>query len=131
MNFYIVFCKSRRKFDKYIKVNRIKNKVIIDIRYQLEEHQIKDLIEHRDFFNLLIFTKITQSLKKNKDIYYIPNFYDENLNISEITNIKNYINDVNFNTLIFYDDFENGNNLLSNIIDKLDIFDTSQIIRDY
>ena len=31
MNFYLVLSKNRKKFDKYVKVNRVKNKIIIDI----------------------------------------------------------------------------------------------------
>lgn len=131
MNFYIVFVKNRKKFDKYVKVNRIKNKVIIDIKDQLEENQIKDKIKYKDYFNLLIFTKITQSFKKNKDIYYIPNFYDKNLDIKELIGLKKFIEPpINFNILLFYDEFKNDE-IISNLIDLLDTFDSSQIIRDY
>jgi hypothetical protein len=73
MNFYLVFTKSRKRFDKYVKVNRIKNKVIIDIKQQLEEYDIS-YVDYKEYFNLIIYTKIKHSLSKKKDIYYIPNF---------------------------------------------------------
>ena len=80
MNFYMVFCKSRKKFDKYIKINRIRNKVIIDIKQQLDEENL-DYSKFRDYFNLLIYTRIIHSLKKGKDIYYIPNFSNKEIDI--------------------------------------------------
>jgi len=132
MNFYVVFCKNKKKFDKYVKVNRIKNKVIIDIKEQLDENQIKSDGKYKDFFNLLIYTKISQSLKKGKDIYYIPNFYDKTLNVDKIINIKNFIsNNIDFNILMFFDEFNNDNIMLDDIINNLDNFDNSQIIKDY
>ena len=32
MNFFCVYVKTRKKMDKYIKVNKVKNKYIIDIK---------------------------------------------------------------------------------------------------
>ena len=29
-NFFCVYCKNRKKFDKYVKTNRIRNKYIIE-----------------------------------------------------------------------------------------------------
>ena len=132
MDFYVVFCKNRKKFDKYVKVNRIKNKVIIDIKDQLENIQVKDRNKYKDYFNLLIYTKIIQSLKKNKDIYYIPNFYDKSLETKEILNLKKYTEEIaNFNILMFFDEFGSDDEVFKEIIDHLDIFNSSQIIRDY
>jgi len=132
MDFYVVFCKNRKKFDKYVKVNRIKNKVIIDIKDQLDEIQSKDRSKYIDYFNLLIYTKIIQSIKKNKDIYYIPNFYDTELKIDEIIKLKRYIqNNAKFNILMFFDDFGKDNDMSNNVINLLDNFDSSQIIKDY
>lgn len=132
MDFYIVFCKNRKKFDKYIKVNRIKNKVIIDIKDQIEENQIDDKDKYKDYFNLLIYTRIIQSIKKDKDIYYIPNFYDDDLSISEILNLKKYVNNgSDFNILMFFDEFGQNDSLFMDIINNIDKFDSSQIIKDY
>ena len=36
VNFFVVYCKTRKKTDKYLKVNRIKNKYIIDIKKVME-----------------------------------------------------------------------------------------------
>ncbi len=132
MNFYIVFCKNRKKFDKYVKVNKIKNKVIIDIKDQLDENQIKDKTKYKDYFNLLIYTKIVQSIKKEKDIYYIPNFYDKDLDINEILKIRDIIdNYMNFNILMFFDEFGKDDDLYIDILNNLNKFNFSQIIKDY
>ena len=40
MEFYCVYVKTRKKLDKYVKVNRIKNKYIVDIKKILEEEEI-------------------------------------------------------------------------------------------
>jgi hypothetical protein len=131
MDFYIVFCKVKKKFDKYVKVNKIKNKVIIDIKGQIEENQINNIDKYKDYFNLLIYTKIIQSLKKNKDIYYIPDF-SNNFSMNEIINMKSHIDEnINFNILIFFDDFGKNDENLKIILNNLDIFDYSQIIKDY
>lgn len=131
-NMYIVFCKTRKKFDKYIKTNRIRNKVIIDIKSQLEEEDI-EYNDYKDYFNVLIYTKILHAFKKEKDIYYIPNFDNEELNITELFKlqdlIKNY--NVNYNILLFYDEFTNDDTINQTIIDNMDKFTVSQIIKDY
>ena len=57
MNFYLVLTKNKKKFDKYVKVNRIRNKVIIDIKTALEENEITDE-KFSDYFNLLIYTRM-------------------------------------------------------------------------
>ena len=70
MNFFIVYCKTRRKFDKYIKINRVRNKVIVDINELIDEYGIDNSLQkHRDYFNLMIYTRINHSLRKSKDIY--------------------------------------------------------------
>lgn len=131
-NMYIVFCKTRKKFDKYIKTNRIRNKVIIDIKSQLEEEDI-EYNDYKDYFNVLIYTKILHAFKKEKDIYYIPNFDNEELNITELfklqTLMKNH--NVNYNILLFYDEFINDDAINQSIIDNMDKFTVSQIIKDY
>jgi hypothetical protein len=131
LNFYIVYCKTRRKFDKYIKINRIRNKVIVDIRELIEQEDI-DVESHRDYFNLTVYTKIVHSLKKSKDIYYIPNFRGNNVIVSEILKLKEILNfDIKFNILIFYDEFINDKELLDEVFNNINNFDSSQIIKDY
>lgn len=132
MNFYIVFTKNRKKFDKYVKVNRIRNKVIIDINQQLTENDIfEDYEEYKDYFNVLIYTKIVQSMEKNKDIYYLPDFDNNSFDIKNVFNLKDVIvNKMNFNALIFFDEFEDDNTT-SDLLSSIDIFDASQLLKSY
>ncbi|MFW6225446.1 MAG: hypothetical protein ACOC3V_00640 [bacterium] len=131
MNFYLVFTKSRKRFDKYIKVNRIKNKVIIDIKQQLDEIDIS-YDDYKEYFNLLIYNKITQSISKNKDVYYIPNFYNKNIEIEEVFKIKKILdNDTNFNILIFFDEFKDDDKINQSILSNMNIFNASQILKSY
>jgi len=131
MDFYLTLCKNRKKFDKYVKINRIKNKVIIDIELALDEYDIKDN-KYDDYFNLIIFTRIVQSLNKGKSIYYIPNFSNNNLDINEILKIKNILKkDTNFNVLMFFDDFKDDIKFQNEVLTNISIFDNSQLLKDY
>jgi len=131
MNFYIVYCKTRRKFDKYIKINRIRNKVIVDIRDMIDNEDV-DIEKNKDYFNLMVYTRIIHSLKKQKDIYYIPNFKNNNIIIQEILKLKEILDiEINFNVLIFYDEFKDNTELLDELYDNISNFSTSQIIKDY
>jgi hypothetical protein len=133
MDFYIVFVKNRKKLDKYIKINKIRNKTIIDIKQQLDDHGLEDVTEWREYFNLIIYTKITQTIRKNKDVYYIPNLNKiSTLEIDDIFQIKeNLIGKVNFNLLFFFEDFKDNQKLYENILSNISLFDAIQIIRDY
>ena len=131
MNFYIVFTKNRKRFDKYVKVNRIKSKVILSIEEMKLEYGISG-DEFQEYFNLLIYTKINHTINKKKDIYYLPNFNNENIKIDEILKIKKILGaDVKFNILMFYDEFKNDNNINDVIFSNMDIFDASQILKSY
>lgn len=130
MNFYIVFCKSRKKFDKYIKVNKVRSKVIVDIEELLLEYDI-DLEKHRDYFNLMIYTKINHSLRKGKDIYYIPPF-DTDVSVKELFKLKEILEfDINFNILLFYEEFMDDKEILEDVFDNMSSFTSSQIIKNY
>jgi hypothetical protein len=131
MKFYIVFCKNKKKFDKFVKLNRIRNKVIIDIKKEIELENI-DIDKYRDYFNVVIYTKISQSFKKGKDVYYIPNFSDPDIKIENVYNYKNMFNEFNikYMSLIFIKDFQNLV-LLDNILNTIQSFDSCQIIEDY
>ena len=133
MEFYIVFVKNRKKLDKYIKVNKIRNKTIIDIKQQLEDHGLYDVTEWREYFNLIIYTKITQTIRKNKDVYYIPNLNKISLlEIDDIFQIKeNLVGKINFNLLFFFEDFKDNQALYENLLSNISLFDAIQIIRDY
>jgi hypothetical protein len=133
MDFYIVFVKNRKKLDKYMKINKIRNKTIIDIKQQLDDHGLESSNEWKEYFNLIIYTKITQTIRKNKDVYYIPNLNKiKNLEIDDIFQIKeNLIKKVNFNLLFFFEDFKDNQELYDNLLSSIYLFDAIQIIRDY
>jgi len=133
MEFYIVFVKNRKKLDKYIKINKIRNKTIIDIKQQLDDHGLDDVTEWREYFNLIIYTKITQTIRKNKDVYYIPNIGKISLlEIDELFQIKeNLTGKINFNLLFFFEDFKDNQKLYENLLSNISLFDAIQIIKDY
>lgn len=133
MDFYIVFVKNRKKLDKYMKINKIRNKTIIDIKQQLDDHGLESINEWKEYFNLIIYTKIIQTIRKNKDVYYIPNLNKiKNLDIDDIFQIKeNLIKKVNFNLLFFFEDFKDNQELYDNLLSSIYLFDAIQIIRDY
>ena len=133
MEFYIVFVKNKKKLDKYVKINKIRSKTIIDIKQQLEDHGLDDVNEWREYFNLIIYTKITQSIRKNKDVYYIPNIQKiKNLEIDDIFQIKDNLSEkINFNLLLFFEDFKDNQKLNDDILSNISYFDSIQIIRDY
>jgi hypothetical protein len=130
MRFFLVFCKTRKKFDKFVKINKIRGKIIIDIKEQLEDESI-DYLNYKDYFNLLIWTKIRQAANKGKDIYYIPNLHDENYNINELLKIKNTLKkQVEFDLILFFDDIKDTS-ITDDVISNLSFFSNSQIIKDY
>jgi hypothetical protein len=132
MNFYLVLCKSRKKVDKYIKVNRISKKVIIDIKLAMEETEIEENDRFIEWFNLMIYTRITQSLNKEKDVYYVPNFSNKKFDVKEIFKIKQILKEgTSFNVLMFFDEFKDDVRFQNEILTNITLFDKSQIIKDY
>jgi len=145
MNFYITLTKTRRKVNKYLKVNRIRNKVIVDINELLKDlmdindvsdndglRQLLKNKKHKDYFNLMVYTKINHALKKGKDIYYIPQTRISELKIEQIFKLKETIAyDINFNILLFYNEFIDDIDVLNEIFENLDKFNSTQIIKDY
>lgn len=133
MNFFIVFCKTRRKFDKYIKINRVRNKVIVDINELANEYDIDPNDESTKLhFNLMIYTKINHSLRKGKDIYYIPDFNSKVISVKELFKLKKILEiDINFNILLFYEEFMNDSETLDDVFENISKFTTSQILKNY
>lgn len=130
MRFFCVYVSSRKKFDKYVKVNRIRNKYIIDIRKIIEEEEIK-YQDEKTYLKIIIFNKIQQAVERKKDIYYIPDFSSD-FSIEKLLNIKKILGDENeFNVLIFYNEFRKEIDLLEDVLGNLSKFSNSQIIRDY
>ena len=130
MEFFCTYVKTRKKLDKYIKVNRIRNKYIIDIKKIMEEEEIS-FDKEKTYLKIIIFQKIQQAIDKNKDIYYIPDF-DNEFSIEKLINIRKILGEENnFNVLIFYNEFRKDPNLLDDVLGNLSKFSNSQIIRDY
>ena len=132
MNFYLILSKNRTKINKYLKVNRISKKVIIDIKLALEENDIQEGDKFIEYFNLMIYTRITQALNKEKDVYYIPNFSNKKFDIKEIFKIKKILKEGTlFNLLMFFDEFKDDVRFQNEVLTNITIFDKSQIIKDY
>jgi len=129
MNFFVVYCKVRKKFDKYIKVNKIRNKYIIDIQKIVEEEEV-DFEEDKTYLKILIFNKIQQAIDRKKDIYYLPDF-DNEFSIEKLLNLKKILGENNFNVLIFYNEFRKNQEIIEEVFNNLSKFSNSQIIRDY
>jgi len=130
MEFFCVYVKTRKKLDKYIKVNRIRNKYIIDLKKIMEEEEIAYDSE-KTYLKIIIFQKIQQAIEKKKDIYYIPDFENE-FSIDKLINIRKILGEENnFNVLIFYNEFRRNSELLDDLFSNLSKFSASQIIRDY
>ena len=128
INFCVVYARTRKKVDKYFKVNRIRNKYVLDIKKLMEEEM--DSKEDITFLKLIIFNKIQLAMEKGKDIYFIPNF-DDNFSINKLLNLKKILGDNNFNILLFADEFKKTPEYLNEALENLTKFTFSQIIKDY
>ncbi len=133
-SFFISFVKSRKKLDKYFKINKIRNKYVIDIKKILDEENINtDNTDDMAFFYTIIWKKIQLAYEKKKDVYYIPNFHNPKLEIDKLLKIKDMeviTNNQNFNLLLFHQEFI-GTVWLNDILNQLDIFTNSQILKDF
>ena len=125
MEFFCVYCKTRKKFDKFVKTNRIKNKYIIDIKKIVDEEEVNFNID-RTYLKILIFNKIQQAIDKKKDIYYIPDF-DNEFSIEKLLNLKKILGENNFNVLIFYNEFRKTPEIMEDVLGKLSKFSNSSI----
>lgn len=129
MDFFCVYCKTRKKFDKYLKVNKIKNKYIIDIKKIVDEEEV-NFDQDKTYLKILIFNKIQQAIDRGKDIYYVPDFENE-FSIEKLLNLKKMLGTNNFNVLIFYNEFRKNQDIIDDLFSNLSKFSNSQIIRDY
>lgn len=128
INFCVVYARTRKKVDKYFKVNKIRNKYVLDIRKMMDEEMEGD--QDLMFLKILVFNKIQLAMEKGKDIYFIPNFDDE-FSINKLLNLKKILGDNNFNILLFYDEFKKYPHYLDEALENLTKFTHSQIIKDY
>lgn len=129
MKFTCVYCKTKKKIDKYFKVNKISNKYVLDIKKMMDEEEIQTS-DDKMYLKILIFNKVQKAIEKGKDIYYIPNF-DEEFNINKLLNLRTILGRNDFNVLIFHDEFQKMPHVLDEAFEYLHEFDNSQIIRDY
>lgn len=131
LNFFLVLCKTKKKFDKYIKINKIRKKYIIDISKIIQEENIKpEEISSSNILKVLILKKFNLAKEKKMNIYYIPSFQHQS-QISNLFNIKQLIDTThNFNLIYFYEDFEPGQQP-QEILERIADFDISQLLADY
>ena len=129
MNFFCVYVRTRKKFDKFIKVNKIKNKYIIDIKKIIEEEEASFNVD-KTYLKILIFNKIQQAIERKKDIYYIPDFESE-FSIEKLLNLKKILGSNSFNVLVFYNEFRKNQEIIDDLFSNLSKFSNSHIIRDY
>lgn len=133
MNFFVVFTKTRKKFDKYVKVNKLKNKYIIDIKKMMEEESI--MAEDQDsmqYFKILVYKRIMQAMEKEKDIYYLPNFDNSNFSVKRLLNMRTLLQEEStFNLLLFHDEFNKFPHHISDAFEHISEFTNSQILKDY
>jgi hypothetical protein len=129
MNFFCVYVRTRKKLDKYLKLNNIKNKYIIDIAKIVSDEEVS-FRDDKTYLKILIFNKIQQAIDRKKDIYYIPDF-DNEFSIEKLLNLKKILGDNNFNVLIFYNEFRKTPIVIDDVFGNLSKFNASQIVRDY
>jgi len=131
LNFFLVLCKTKSKIKKYMKINKITKKYIIDIKEMMDELELTpEEVLTSNLFKIQLQKVFKNAIEKNRDIYYIPNFNMQQ-NFNKIFNIKTYIKSThNFNLLYFYEDFDKNSNQ-SSILNDIDKFDLTQILKDY
>ena len=132
-SFFLVLCKTRKKIDKYFKINKIRNKQIIDIRKILDEEKINiNNKESMAYFKILIWNKINMAKEKGKDIYYIPNFYNNDIEIEKLLFLKDSFcqEEIDFNLLLFFQEFI-GTRWFEDVMSNMEHFTHSQILKDY
>lgn len=131
LNFVLVICKNKIKFKKFEKVNKLKNKYIIDIKKLMEEENIKpEDLANSNVFKLNLLKKFNLAKEKKKHIYYIPDLSNQS-QMSKLFNIKEVMGDThNFNLLYFYEDFEQGKQP-TEILEKIEEFDIAQVLENY
>ena len=129
MNFFCVYVNTRKKLDKYMKVNKVRGKYILDVKKMMHDENIEPNGD-KIYLKILIFNKIQQAIEKDRDIYYIPDFDDE-FSIEKLLNVRKILGENNFNILLFYEEFEKKPQIREEALKHLTKFSNSQIIRDY
>jgi hypothetical protein len=130
MNFFLVFCKNRKKFEKYAKLNRVRNKCVIDVKKIMDDDTAHGgAARNMEYFKVLVFKKMQMAAKKRKEIYYIPNF-DSDIPVEKLLRIRELLIHHNFNLLFFYGEFQEDA-ITDEVFRIMDRFDAAQVIQDY
>ena len=133
MNLFVVYCHNRKKFDKYAKVNRIKNKYVLDIPKLMAEDKINpDDKEGMLYLKVIVLKKIQLAQEKKRDVYYLPNFYSHKFQTDSLLTLRKILDPKDiFNLLIFHQEFEKQPQLIEQAIANIGEFDNAQILEDY
>lgn len=94
-----------------------------------EELTLEDT-QSMQFFKILIYKKFQLAKHKHKDIYYLPNLDNPDLNIEKLLKMRDLVSDYKFNLLVFYNEFKHDE-LNQDILDCLHAFDSSAVLEDY
>jgi hypothetical protein len=131
MNFNCVFVKNRKKIQKYIKLNSVKNKVIVDVKKMIDEHSIDIKNKNsQNYLKTLIYQKLQQGEEKNKEVYYIPHLHKD-FSVNNLLNIKKILKEEQeVKLLVFFKEFENDR-LFVDILENLTHFSKITILEDY
>ncbi len=133
MNFFLVFCRSRKKFDKYVKLNKLRNKSVIDIRRMMDEEGMaagSGGQRGAEYFKVLVFKKLQMAAEKKKDVYYLPNV-DSSVPLDRLLRVRELLIHHKFNLLFFHEEFRDDPALTAEVFSLLGEFDASQVIQDY
>jgi len=131
LNFFLVLCKNRKKFDKYVKINKIRKMHCIDIKKMCIEEGVSGAeAKTSDSFKLIVLKRFHLAIEKKKNIYYIPNFDADSNQFNKYFNIKSIVEEShNFNLIFFHEDFTSGE--AESLLDRIAEFSTSQILERY
>ena len=65
MNFFVVYSKTMKKFQKYVKVNKIRNKYVLDVKKIIQEEELENDPDKK-ILKIIVFNKIQQAMEKTK-----------------------------------------------------------------
>jgi hypothetical protein len=133
MDFNIVFVRSRKKFEKFVKINKIRNKSVIDIKEMMHEENVDPTCKNNmQYFKIVVFKRIKLALSKKKDIYYIPDFDTPGFKVEKLLKIKQLLEDqTHFNLLLFHNEFLEEDYHIEDAFSNIGEFDNSKILKDY
>lgn len=128
MRFIIAATSNKKKLDKFLKINKIRKKYVIDVKKIIQEEELEE--DDRMYLKIIIFQRIKDSILKDRDIYYIPDF-DDKFSIEKLLNLKKLLEKNSFDILLFHNDFKDKPEVIDSLFDNLHKFNSSQILKDY